>query len=208
MFETRQCTHPECCLRMPIDTAVHSGDFCPRCGAPMTRVTGPYRHRQTVGIALPKRKISILLDNIRSAHNTGAIFRTAEGVGAAQLYLCGITPNPANHPEIQKTALMAEMGVAWSAHPDAVACAQALRAEGCRLLALETTAQSQSVFEVDLTGLGTDPIVLIVGNEQAGVDPGVLDLCELVLSLPMAGAKTSLNVAVACGVAAYSLAFG
>lgn len=206
MFEIRQCT--QCRLRMPIDPALHRGDFCPRCGAPMTRATEPFQHMQpSTGATQLKRTISILLDNIRSAHNTGAIFRTANGIAAEHLYLCGITPNPTNNPEIQKTALMAETGVPWSAHPDAVALGLSLQAEGICLVALETTPQSQSIFEADLVSLGSHPIVLVVGNEQAGVDPGLLDLCELILSLPMAGSKASLNVAVACGVAAYTLTY-
>ncbi|MFU8826570.1 MAG: TrmH family RNA methyltransferase [Brevefilum sp.] len=207
MFEIRQCTHPDCHLRMPIDPKVHRGAYCPRCGAPMVRAAEAFAHRQPSGEAQPKRHIRVLLDNIRSAHNTGAIFRTADGVGAAHLYLCGITPNPLNNTALQKTALGAEEDLSWSAHLDAVGLAQALTAEGFRLLALETAAGSQPVFEVDSQFLDRGSIVLVVGNEQAGVDPGVLDLCDLALFLPMAGSKASLNAAVAFGIAAYLLAF-
>jgi len=155
----------------------------------------------------PKRRISVLLDNLRSAYNTGAIFRTADGVGAAHLYLGGITPNPTDNTAVQKTALGSELAVPWSTHPNACVLGQDLQAEGFRLLALETTPHAVPLFDVDLQGFGTDPLLLVVGNEQAGVDPGLLNLCDLVLALPMVGSKASLNVAVAFGVAAYWLAF-
>ena len=207
MFEIRQCTQPDCRLRMPIDPAVHRGLFCPRCGAPMERVVDSYQHRQPAGTTRPKRKVSVLLDNIRSAYNVGAIFRTADGIGAAHLYLCGFTPNPGDNAAISKTALGAEKSVSWSAHPNGLNVGRDLRAKGCRLLALETTDQSRPIYEISSHDFETQPLLLIVGNEQAGMDPGLLELCDRVLSVPMVGAKASLNVAVAFGVAAYWLAF-
>jgi 23S rRNA (guanosine2251-2'-O)-methyltransferase len=207
MFEIRQCTHPDCGLRLPIDLAVHRGDFCPRCGAPLTQVAGPFQHRHALAEARPKRKVSVLLDNIRSVHNTGAIFRTADGAGLTHIYLCGITPNPADHPAIQKTSLGAELEIPWTAHPDACVLGQNLRDSGHRLLALETTPRAVSLFELDLAAIEAAPILLVLGNEQAGIDPGVLDLCDLVLAVPMVGTKASLNVAIAFGVAAYWLNF-
>jgi 23S rRNA (guanosine2251-2'-O)-methyltransferase len=167
----------------------------------------PYQHRPSMAETLPKRRISILLDNLRSAYNTGAIFRTADGVGAVHLYLGGITPTPSDNPAVQKTALGSELAISWSSHPNACAVGQDLQAEGFRLLALETTLHSISLFDVDLQAIESDPLLLVVGNEQAGVDPGLLELCDLVLALPMVGSKASLNVAVAFGVAAYWLAF-
>jgi 23S rRNA (guanosine2251-2'-O)-methyltransferase len=207
VFEIRQCTHPECGLRLPIDPALYRGEYCPRCGARMTQVASSYQHRQSVAEAQPKRRISVLLDNLRSAYNTGAIFRTADGVGAAHLYLGGITPTPTENMAVGKTALGSELIIPWSSHPDACVLAQDLQAEGLRLLALETTPHAVPLFDVDLQSFGSDRLLLVVGNEQAGVDPGLLDLCDLVLALPMVGSKASLNVAVAFGVAAYWLAF-
>jgi len=207
MFEIRQCTHPECRLRMPLDPAVHRGAFCPRCGAPMIQVAVSFQHHQPAIAAQPNRQIFILLDNIRSAYNTGAIFRTADGISAAHLYLCGITPNPGENLAIQKTALGAEVNLPWSAHLDGLALATDLRSQGYQLVALETTPGSQPLFTVSPQDLALKPIVLVVGNEQAGIDPGILDLCEFALSVPMAGTKASLNVAVAFGIAAYWLAF-
>lgn len=173
----------------------------------MVRVAACYHNRQPSDTERPKRKISLLLDNIRSAYNTGAIFRTADGVGVEHVYLCGITPTPENTPAVQKTALGAEIKLPWTAHPDACALGQVMGADGFRLLALENTDRSIPIFEVDSQTIGSVPMVLIVGNEQAGVDPGLIDLCDLVLSIPMIGSKASLNVSVALGVAAYWLTF-
>jgi tRNA G18 (ribose-2'-O)-methylase SpoU len=87
-----------------------------------------------------------------------------------------------------------------------VALAQTLRAEGKRLVALEGGERAESLFHLSPTGDGT-PVVLVVGNEVAGVDPGILALCDQVVSIPMLGTKESLNAAVAFGVAVYALRF-
>jgi tRNA G18 (ribose-2'-O)-methylase SpoU len=166
-----------------------------------------FQHRKPAGENHPERRIAVLLDNIRSAYNVGAIFRTADGINAAHLFLCGITPNPAGNSALQKTALGAETNIPWSVHLDAMALAQNLRVQGHCILALETTPEAQPIFEADLQKLSAQPILLVVGNEQAGVDPGLLNLCDLALSVPMSGSKASLNVAVAFGIAAYWLAF-
>ena len=207
MFEIRQCTHPACRLRIPIDPGIHRGDYCPRCGGVMDRVAVPYDNPHIAIDVHPKRRISVLLDNVRSAYNTGAIFRTADGIGAAHLYLCGITPNPTDNPAIRKTALGAENELPWSVHLNAHDLGQVLRNEGYRLLALETRPQSVPIFEFGSQSITSGSVVLVVGSEQAGVDPGLIDLCDGVLSVPMAGSKGSLNVAVAFGVAAYWITF-
>ncbi len=193
---------------MPIDPAVHKGTYCPRCGAPMTRAATPIQQQGRVTRSVyPNRCFSVLLDNIRSAHNTGAIFRTADGVGVHHLYLCGITPSPAENPAVHKTALGAETTLNWSQHHNGLTLAQNLRDRGYSLLVLETTPDSQPIFEVNLGALSAEQCLLVVGNEQAGVDPGLLAIADLVVSVPMVGLKASLNVAVAFGVAAYWLAF-
>lgn len=207
MFEIRHCTQAACGLRFPMDPEINLGAYCPRCGSHLIRVEEPYQTPQAGVEARPKRKISVLLDNIRSAYNVGAIFRSADGVGAEHMYLCGITPNPQENPAVQKTALGAEAALVWSAHPNAVVLGQKLCSQGSYLIALETTPHSVPIFSVDNQLLDKGPMILVVGNEQAGVDPGLLPLCDLVLALPMLGSKTSLNAAVAFGVAAYWLAF-
>ncbi len=208
LFEVHQCTNPVCGLRIPIDPEVNKGAYCPRCGASMSHVVEPYRHQGISSERQGKFKLEILLDNIRSAYNVGAVFRTADGAGAKHLYLCGITPNPRNNPSVGKTALGAEDQIPWSYHPNAYWLAQELREKGYRLLGLECTEEAVTIHQFRLEEKGEQPIVLIIGNEQAGVDPGLIALCENVLAIPMVGRKASLNVEVALGIAVYWLAFG
>lgn len=148
-----------------------------------------------------------ILDNIRSAQNVGGIFRTADGAGLQKLWLCGITPNPADNAQIAKTALGAEQTVPWEHAPSTVALVEELKAQDVIILALEAAPGSTSLFYYTLPKADT-PIALVVGSEPAGVDPAVLAQADTTLSLPMAGIKGSLNVAVAFGIAVYTLRFG
>jgi tRNA G18 (ribose-2'-O)-methylase SpoU len=140
------------------------------------------------------------LDNIRSIFNVGAIFRIADGVGLSQMHLCGITATP-EHPKVVKTALGAEQSVPWQYHPNALDAAQALRAAGYQLWAIEGHPRAQPLSAVQAAP--AEPIALLAGNEKAGVDPALLSLCDRILHIPMQGRKRSLNVAVAFGIAAY-----
>jgi tRNA G18 (ribose-2'-O)-methylase SpoU len=150
--------------------------------------------------------LEALLDNIRSAGNVGSMFRTADGAGLRRLHLCGITATPKD-PSIAKTSLGAHEHLPWNWHADGVAAALELREEGCRLWALEGVPGAELLFEALLEPEGR-PVVLVVGNELCGVDPGILELCERILYIPMQGVKRSLNAAVAFGVAVYWLASG
>jgi len=118
LLEIRQCSNPDCGLRLPVDLEIHRGVFCPRCGAPLDRVSAPFQH-QTPYMGSHITRLSVLLDNIRSAYNVGAIFRTADGAGVDHLYLGGITPNPLDNLSIGKTALGAQDQISWSYHPNA-----------------------------------------------------------------------------------------
>ncbi|MGD8395551.1 MAG: TrmH family RNA methyltransferase [Candidatus Eiseniibacteriota bacterium] len=142
-----------------------------------------------------------LLENIRSLWNVGSMFRTADGAGIGRLLLAGITGCPPR-PEITKTALGAEEVVPWEAAPDATAAATALRDTGYRLVALETGPDSVPIDQVDPAGR----LCLVVGHEVAGISSELCAMADTRAALPMRGVKTSLNVAVAFGVAAYSLA--
>jgi 23S rRNA (guanosine2251-2'-O)-methyltransferase len=146
-----------------------------------------------------------LLDNIRSIYNVGSIFRTSDGAGIHRLHLCGITPTPDN-PRLRKTALGADEQIPWTYHPDGCSAAAALKAEGKRLWALEGGDRSESIHPAHLD-MTDSTIVLVVGNEVCGIDPGILSQCERVLAIPMQGIKTSLNTAVAFGIAVYTLRF-
>jgi len=207
-FEIRECTNPDCLLRIPIEKRVHQGSFCPRCGASMQVAVPTYQNQacSDPGIDI-NRGMSVLLDNLRSAYNVGSIFRTADGVGISHVYLCGITPSPEKNPEIEKTSLGAAGHVPWTSHTNALILARKFQEEGSRLIALECDTRSKPIYQHKPARDDHEPIVLVVGNERAGLDPGLIELCDAVLMLPMIGEKNSLNVAVAFGIAAYWLRF-
>lgn len=209
VFEVRQCTNPACGLRMPMDPSIYSGTYCPLCSTQMDLVVERHQNFDCgQQEEISNRKLEVVLDNVRSAYNVGAIFRTADGVGAAKVHLCGITPIPADNPSIGKTALGAEAVIPWDSHPNAYQLGNDLRERGYLLLGLECTPQSIPIHKFNSDRLDNHPIALIVGNEKAGIDPDLIKLCDVVFMLPMVGRKTSLNVAVAFGVAAYWLLFG
>jgi tRNA G18 (ribose-2'-O)-methylase SpoU len=134
------------------------------------------------------------------------MFRSADGAGITHLHLAGITATP-EHPKLKKAALGAQESAQWTYHPNGADAAKALRADGYRLVALERLSPATGclLFSAEEA---SDRVALVVGNERAGVDPGILALCDAVLTLPMIGQKSSLNAAVAFGIAVYYLRFG
>lgn len=150
--------------------------------------------------------LEALLDNIRSIYNVGAMLRTADGAGIRRLHLCGITASP-DHPKVAKTALGAQDAVPWAAYPNSLDAADFLLREGYELWGLESGARAESLFGVQAPPEQTR-LVLVVGNELAGIDPALLARCHRVLAIPMHGVKASLNAAVAFGIAAYYLRYG
>jgi 23S rRNA (guanosine2251-2'-O)-methyltransferase len=207
-FEVRQCTNTTCQLRIPIELDVYNGSFCPLCGAPMDCVGASYENYQPEKKHQPgTRKIMAVLDNVRSAHNVGAIFRTADGVGVGHLYLCGLTPKPGESSPLAKTALGAEKNVPWSSHLNTSDLLTDLRIQGAYLLVLENTARSVPIDKFALNAIKDSTVVVVVGNERSGLDPGLIALCHSAVHLPMVGEKGSLNVSVAFGAAAYWLTF-
>lgn len=197
------CQEDGCGLRFPVTSADNFAGRCPRCGGEVRQVAAvePSTAGRCVGSA-ERSSLHLLLDNWRSLFNVGSIFRTADGAGIAHLHLCGITPTPV-HRKLAKTALGAETTVAWSYHPDAVKCAEALRAQGLGLWVLEGGGRSESLWTC--RGWDGRPMVLAAGNEVAGVDPALIEMAERVLHIPMQGSKESLNVAVALSIACYWL---
>lgn len=158
-----------------------------------------------------KRKIVVILDNIRSRENVGSIFRTADAAGVTKIYLCGITPQPP-HEKISKTALGADLTVPWEYHKQTWRLIEKLKKEGYQVLALEKTNRpfdglraSKNIFRFKV---GDRSIALVVGNEVSGLSPEVLNRSNGVVSIPMRGQKESLNVAVAFGIAVYQLKNG
>ncbi len=150
----------------------------------------------------PLRRAAVLLDNVRSLANVGAIFRSADAVGADHVYLAGITPTP-EHPKLAKTALGAEQWVPWSHGPCALALARAAAGEGFDLWVLE--GDGEDLFSVPATPA---PVCLVAGHERAGVDPRLRALAARTVRIPMCGRKASLNVATAVTVALYCVRFG
>lgn len=212
LFQVYHCTRPGCGLRftLPVDpfAPAPKAQLCPACRAALENVGAPFgRQEIRPGIGEASGlELEVLLDNIRSAWNVGSMLRTCDGAGVRRVHLCGVSASPEN-PKVAKTALGAERSLPWTMHPNGVEAARALKAQGMRLWALEGGERAVSIFEsqVELPGA---PVLLVAGNELSGVDPGILDLCERVVCLPMQGIKGSLNVAVAFGAAVYYLRFG
>ena len=179
-------------------------DRCPVCGSQMNLIGKPYSNFQRPSTVqwLPGLSISILLDNLRSAENVGSIFRTANGAGVAHIYCCGTTPSP-EHARVRKSSLGAEMETGWSYHTNSLDIVNELQNDGYHLVALESTPDSKSLMDHDLDPQPLQHLVLILGNEVSSVDPEVLMCANSIIHIPMAGSKTSLNVAVAAGIALY-----
>ena len=196
-----QCVNPDCGLRFPSRLGDLFPETCPRCKGHVDRVADlDIFHEAREQAAFPRHpQIGGLLDNIRSAWNVGSIFRTADGMGVQKLYLCGITPTPAN-PSVCKTALGAEKVVAWDYYRNAIALASSLDTHEQRLWVLEDTKNAVCLYDLSVSD-DNRPIILAVGNEVCGVDPGLVELAERVVSIPMTGTKRSYNVAVAFGIA-------
>ncbi|MEX2601653.1 MAG: TrmH family RNA methyltransferase [Balneolaceae bacterium] len=138
--------------------------------------------------------------DIRSMHNVGSLFRTADAFGIHQLWLSGFTPFPPR-PEISKTALGADEFVEWRQIPEPSAAARDLKESGYLLVGMEQTRQSESLTEQHYE---TDKICLLLGNEVTGLDDTLLPLVHKCIEIPQYGQKHSLNVSVAAGVALYS----
>jgi tRNA G18 (ribose-2'-O)-methylase SpoU len=202
-FQMRQCGNESCRFRFPVAVGSELGQKCAYCGGETAVVTPPFTNQTPPPLtASPTTKLSVLVDNVRSIYNVGSFFRTADGAGGiAHLYLCGMSPTPAN-PKVAKTALGAEASVPGSYHNIGWETAVSLHKQGHQLWDLEGTTEARSLLE---TAVSTTPIVLIVGNELSGIDPAILEICDKVLAIPMQGTKSSLNVASALAVALYWL---
>ena len=150
--------------------------------------------------AQEKLPLAVVLDNVRSAANVGAFFRTGDAFGIERLVLCGITAQPPSR-EIHKSALGAELTVAWEYAPSTVGAVEALRAEGYTALAVEQVRGAVRLSELDLAALGgTGKFALVFGNEVEGVAQEAVDVCDGAIEIPQVGTKHSLNVAVSGGV--------
>lgn len=156
---------------------------------------GQYREKEKLPLAL-------LVDNVRSMYNVGAMLRTADAFLIYEMIMGGITGIPP-HPEITKTALGAEESVAWRHVEDAYAEALRMKEQGWTLCVLEQTHNSTMLQ--DFKCREGERYLLVVGNEVHGVDQRIVDIADVVLEIPQNGVKHSLNVSVSAGIAMWQI---
>ncbi|HEX6981813.1 MAG TPA: RNA methyltransferase [Balneolaceae bacterium] len=145
--------------------------------------------------------LKILLHNVRSMHNVGAAFRSADAFGVDELLISGFTPYPPR-AEISKTAIGAEKHVDWQKIDDLKASLKALKESGYLLTGLEQT--TNSIYLPDYSIPGDKKICLVFGNEVTGIDDDILPFIDTFVEIPQYGHKHSLNVSVTVGVALYA----
>ena len=151
-----------------------------------------------------KLPLVAVLDNVRSQHNVGAVFRTADAMRLERVVLCGICCCPPNQ-EIHKTALGAEESVEWQYYRETLDAVRALKAEGYAVYAVEQAHNSVTLesFAQQLTN--NSKIAVIFGHEVFGVQQEVIDCCDGCIEIPQYGTKHSLNVSVTAGIVLYRL---
>lgn len=150
-----------------------------------------------------RRRFELILVNVRSRFNVGAMFRTADAVGITKIHLCGYTPAPP-HPKIDKVALGAEKTVPFEKHRSAVALLTLLKKDGFTRIAVEQSRTSRAYHRYNKP---RSPIALIMGSEVTGLPKNILRHTDVRLEIPMHGKKESLNVGIAFGIVAYRLMF-
>ncbi|MBD3615720.1 MAG: RNA methyltransferase [Gracilimonas sp.] len=146
--------------------------------------------------------IKILVHNIRSLHNVGSIFRSADAFGISEIILSGYSATPPR-PEINKTAIGAEEFVDWRYFETATEALNDLKGEGYYIVGLEQTKESTPLPALDAQAL--EKICIVLGNEVTGIDEDILSLIDEFVAIPQYGHKHSLNVSVAAGVILYSM---
>lgn len=149
-----------------------------------------------------KMPVVLLLDNVRSLHNVGSAFRTADAFACEKIYLAGITGQPP-HREIHKTALGATDSVSWEYSSSSGEIANKLKKDGYRIIVVEQTTESITLNT--LTILPTEKICLVFGNEINGVSEEVIALADTAVEIPQAGTKHSLNISVCVGIVCWEL---
>lgn len=150
---------------------------------------------------IPNRKIYIVLDNVRSIHNVGSIFRTADCAGVSKIYLCGVTPSPIDRfgrkrPAFHKVALGAEDNVPCEYYKKTEQAIAVLKREGIKVVAVEQADNTMSFKDYVVS----ENTAFVFGAEVDGVSVDVLKKCDEIIEIPIRGKKESLNVSVAVGV--------
>jgi tRNA G18 (ribose-2'-O)-methylase SpoU len=156
--------------------------------------------------SLIKIESILILPNIRSAINVGAMFRTADAVGIDKIYLTGYTPRPTDkfgriQSDIAKSALGAETWVPWEYEEDINKLLRKLKKENFQIIAVEQDEGSVDYRKVKLG----DKVAIMMGEEVNGIDKKILKKCDVIAEIPMKGKKESLNVSVACGIALFGI---
>ena len=158
-----------------------------------------------------KLPLVVVLDNVRSQHNVGAVFRTADAMRLERVILCGICCCPPNQ-EIHKTALGAEESVEWQYFADTKEAVQALQTDGYQVFAIEQAHDSITLeefveqFTMHNAQCTIPKIAIILGHEVFGVQQEVIDSCQGCIEIPQYGTKHSMNVSVTAGIVMYRLA--
>ncbi len=150
-----------------------------------------------------KIPLIVVLDDVRSLHNVGAVFRTSDAFRVKSIYLCGITAVPPQ-PEIHKTALGAEDAVEWKYFKQTLGAVEALKAEGYIVIAVEQVEGSIMLDQLMLDS--SRQYAIVFGNEVKGVNQTVVDHCDASIEIPQYGTKHSLNVSVSAGIVIWEFA--
>ncbi len=151
---------------------------------------------------IEKIPITIILDNVRSLHNVGSVFRTSDAFLIEKIYLCGITATPP-HAEIHKTALGSEDTVSWQYVENTIDVVKKLQSQGYTVLAVEQA--ESSIMLNRFIPEREKKYAIILGNEVKGVQQEVMDICDGCIEIPQFGTKHSLNVSVAAGIVMWNL---
>lgn len=148
----------------------------------------------------------LILHDIRSAQNVGAIFRTADACGISKIYISGYTPSPVDRfgrdrSDISKSALGAEKTVPWEFSSDVISLVKKLKEEEFQIISIEQSENSIDYKKV----VAKEKNVFIVGNEVSGIEKELIELSSVVAEIPMIGEKESLNVSVATGISLFRI---
>ncbi|HEX8059936.1 MAG TPA: TrmH family RNA methyltransferase [Cyclobacteriaceae bacterium] len=152
--------------------------------------------------AAKKIPVCIVLDNVRSLHNVGSAFRTADAFSVEKLVLTGITGTPP-HREIEKTALGATASVSWSYSESSKEAVGALKADGWKIVVVEQTTESTPLQKFSVQS--NEKLCLVFGNEVNGVSDEVIELADVGLEIPQSGTKHSLNISVCVGIVVWQV---
>jgi 23S rRNA (guanosine2251-2'-O)-methyltransferase len=149
-----------------------------------------------------KLSVVVVLDNVRSMHNIGSIFRTADGFAVEKIYLCGITAQPP-HREIEKTALGATQSINWAYFVNPLRAVEQLRVDGYRIIAVEQAENSIKLQDFPI--IKGEKYALVFGNEVNGVSDEVMENIDACIEIPQFGTKHSFNIVVSAGIVLWDI---